>query len=416
MAKVIHCADLHLGSSLSGSIHSESDHDSRPDEVFASFRKLVDYAIHESVDLVLIAGDIFDKNWPNYATVALFEGELKRLQEHNIHVVGLYGNHDAAAIRNNFTYPENFTLLTSEQADTIDFPDLQVAIHGQSFANQHVQDDLAAAYPEPLSDRFNIGLLHTSLEGTSSRHIAYAPTTKSVLASKRYDYWALGHIHIPEIISEDPYIVYAGNIQGRHIHEAGPRGFYLLDIIDAKLADPPQFIATADRTWAQLEVSLSDCSGPDDIPHAVLRAIEQYLEEHPGNKALRLNLIGAVPFHKDLEWRREHLEQNILQELNHSDDDIYLNRIRWNLTPQQSWGNLLRANPMLQKVSDALENHPTELMNSIAQELEPLKKKLKTQLPSQAQVSFEHLDALRAEQEEAQRILHNIFAGGTYED
>ena len=52
----------------------------------------------------------------------------------------------------------------------------------------------------------------------------YAPCTLEGLLSKNYDYWALGHVHRREILHENPWIVFPGNTQGRHINESGPRG------------------------------------------------------------------------------------------------------------------------------------------------------------------------------------------------
>ena len=74
----------------------------------------------------------------------------------------------------------------------------------------------------------NIGLLHTSLDGRGgTSHLSYAPCDVETLKKFGYDYWALGHIHQQQIVADNPWIVFPGNIQGRHVREAGPKGVML---------------------------------------------------------------------------------------------------------------------------------------------------------------------------------------------
>ena len=85
------------------------------------------------------------------------------------------------------------------------------------------------AYPAPVSGCINIGLLHTGLGGADG-HERYAPCTLEELRLRGYDYWALGHIHTRQVLCQDPPVVFAGNVQGRHIRETGPKGCLLATI------------------------------------------------------------------------------------------------------------------------------------------------------------------------------------------
>src|SRR5438045_2338199 len=78
--------------------------------------------------------------------------------------------------------------------------------------------NLAEEYPTADKDRFNIGLLHTSIDGRVG-HDTYAPCSVDQLRGHGYQYWALGHVHRREVLSEAPWIVFSGNLQGRHINE-----------------------------------------------------------------------------------------------------------------------------------------------------------------------------------------------------
>ena len=103
--------------------------------------------------------------------------------------------------------------------------DLGLAVHGQGFAKREVTEDLSSAYPQADPHLFNIGLLHTCLDGKPG-HEPYAPCTVDGLRSKGYQYWALGHVHNREVVSQDPWIVFPGNIQGRHARETGSQGLH----------------------------------------------------------------------------------------------------------------------------------------------------------------------------------------------
>ena len=117
--------------------------------------------------------------------------------------------------------------MSHEQPETVILENLGVALHGQGYAQRAVTENLARSYPPPVSGFVNIGLLHTALEGREG-HEPYAPCTVDELVNKGYDYWALGHVHQREIVQKEPWIVYPGVIQGRHVREAGRKGCTLV--------------------------------------------------------------------------------------------------------------------------------------------------------------------------------------------
>ena len=127
--------------------------------------------------------------------------------------------------------PSNMKILSSRKVETIKLDDLGVAIHGRSFSTQHVHENLASDFCLAEKGLFNIGLLHTSLDGREG-HADYAPCALDDLRSKGYQYWALGHIHKQEFVSEDPLVVFPGCIQGRHIRETGSKGCVLVSVED----------------------------------------------------------------------------------------------------------------------------------------------------------------------------------------
>ena len=165
--KFIHTADIHLDSPL---CRLEAYEGAPVEEVRQAsrraFENLIDLAIEESVDFVLIAGDLFDGDWKDYNTGLYFIKQAGRLSDSRIQVFIVSGNHDAAGkMTRSLPYPDNVHVLSWRKPETRIIDHLKVAVHGQSFPKVAVTDNLAIDYPDPVPGHFNIGLLHTSLTG-----------------------------------------------------------------------------------------------------------------------------------------------------------------------------------------------------------------------------------------------------------
>lgn len=230
--KFIHAADLHIDSPMRGL----DSYDGAPvDLLRAATRRalsaLVDVALHEQVDLVLLAGDIYDRELGDFRAALFFREQMIRLVDGGIRVFVIKGNHDAEGqISKRLPDVGGIHVFSSRSAEVIDLPDLGVAVHGKSFPDRVVSEDLVPSYPAPLPGRFNIGMLHTSLTGRVG-HDPYAPTSVETLSAKGYDYFALGHIHAREVVREaNPRIVFPGNLQGRHVGETGSKGCELVTV------------------------------------------------------------------------------------------------------------------------------------------------------------------------------------------
>jgi DNA repair protein SbcD/Mre11 len=239
--KVLHAADIHLDSPM---LRLESYPDAPVETIRSATRKaltnLIDLAIQEQVDLVVIAGDLYDGDWNEISTGLHFVSEASRLIRNNIPLVIIRGNHDAANLMTqSLPLPKNpdgsDIMLDHARVDRRIFEKLGIAIHGRSFATRAVIENLSLSYPAPIQGMFNLGMLHTSLTGAEG-HDTYSPCTPVQLNDKGYDYWALGHIH-DRRECHDPNgtpIVFSGNIQGRNIREVGAKGCVIISISDSQ--------------------------------------------------------------------------------------------------------------------------------------------------------------------------------------
>ena len=122
----------------------------------------------------------------------------------------------------------------------------------QRFSRPDIRENLAVNYPQAKEGFYNIGVLHTGATGREG-HELYAPCKIQDLASKGYDYWALGHIHKREILLDSPLILYPGNIQGRHIRETGPKGCIVATVGDDASTVIEEVSLDVVR-WARVEI------------------------------------------------------------------------------------------------------------------------------------------------------------------
>lgn len=234
--RFLHAADIHLDSPLRGLSNYEGLPADRIRRATRdAFDNLIAAAIAEKAAFLVIAGDLFDGDWRDMSTGLYFARAMGRLAEAGVRVFILKGNHDAdSAVTKSLPLPASVEIFSSRKVETFDLPELGVALHGRSFPTAHVHEDLTSAYPAPTPGRFNIGVLHIALEGYA-QHAPYAPCTVQGLVAKGYDYWALGHVHERQVLSEDPWIVFPGNLQGRHARETGPKGATLIEVADGQV-------------------------------------------------------------------------------------------------------------------------------------------------------------------------------------
>jgi DNA repair exonuclease SbcCD nuclease subunit len=201
MFSFIHAADVHLDSPLQGlSRYDEAPADAIRGATRRAFERLVDLAVEEHVAFVLLAGDLLDGEWRDHQTGIFLNKQFGILERNNIRVFVVAGNHDAnSRISKALQPPKNVRYMSTKRPESTLLDDLGVVVHGQGFKTQKTEDNLAREFSKAEPGKFNIGLLHTSLNGREG-HDTYAPCSLDDLKSKGYDYWALGHVHEREVV------------------------------------------------------------------------------------------------------------------------------------------------------------------------------------------------------------------------
>ena len=302
--KFLHAADIHLDSPLAGLLAR----DDMPNAVIhqctrRAFAAMIDLAIEEDVAFVIIAGDLYDGDWKDFSTGLFFAEQMRRLGRP---CFLLRGNHDARSlITRNLRLPDNVREFSSRTCETFELSDIGVALHGHSFPNRAVPEDLSAGYRDPVEGLVNIGVLHTSADDPGE-HETYAPCSITSLSLKNYDYWALGHIHARRILSERPWIVFPGNIQGRHPKEAGAKGCTLVTVEDGAVTAVEHRAVDVLR-WTALEV---DADGADlaSLTGRIEASVRAAIDGADGRPVMaRLVLRGFTDLHGTLLGDADHL-------------------------------------------------------------------------------------------------------------
>jgi len=306
--RFIHAADLHLDTPFQG-IGRTAPHvaDALRDASLDAWDALVNLAIDREVAFLLLAGDVYDGPERGVRAQLRFVRGLEALAAHSIETFIVYGNHDPldgwSAIRR---WPPGVVIFPGDtvQSAPVERDGARLAtIHGISYPRRDVTENLALRFTRGPEPGLHVGLLHCNV-GPRPGHAAYSPCTVEDLRRTGMDYWALGHVHRLEIVSElDPLVVYPGNLQGRSAHagEQGAKGAILLDCDDSGVT-VLDFVALDRVRFLDVEIDTTTLTDLPSLHAALTNHAVQLREAHAGRALiLRPVLRGRSALHLDLQ-------------------------------------------------------------------------------------------------------------------
>lgn len=391
--RFVHAGDLHLDSPLVGLSQRSRDVAERIDNASRrAFNNLISLATEEECSFVLIAGDVFDGNWRDYRTGLFFVDGMRRLKNANIPAFIVLGNHDAEnRFASRLKFAENVHLFSHKKAEIQRIEQLAVAVHGRSFPQRDVLENLALTYPPPVEGFFNIGLLHTACTGRVG-YDPYAPCTIEQLVNHGYDYWALGHIHDYEQLNENPHVVYSGNLQGRQLRESGAKGAVLVTVEEGVITDVKHRALDIIR-WDIADVDVSgatDLHSIEDLTRARLRKCVDAAEGRA--VAARVRLFGETNLYGELLKSRSAVAEEIQTVAADISPDLWIERLQLDTTRPAC----------VPLVDPTVSGKMKEVMRDLssgapsAQRLEALLADVKSKMPAAARVD-ELINRLRTE-------------------
>lgn len=268
----IHTADLHLDAPFKGvDAGDERVRDALVDSTYQALDRIVSLAIARRVDFVVIAGDAYNSKDKSLRAQLRFRTAMERLGAEDIAVYVVQGNHDPAdGFSARLELPSNVHYFSTAAVETIEVRDekdrVLCALHGRGYATAATKINLAREYSrggEPTA----IGVLHANVGGVQD-YEPYAPCSLDDLKSAGMDYWALGHIHKPTVLSDSPPVRYPGSPQGLNPKEDGEHGCWIVTMDAGRITDS-EFVETAAVRWARDSVDISDLETVDDIRSAL---------------------------------------------------------------------------------------------------------------------------------------------------
>ncbi len=289
--KILHTGDIHLDSPFAGL--SPGAARQRRSDLRTAFSDMIAFARQQAVDLVLIAGDLFDKIYVTRDTIALLCREFASL---HCPVVIAPGNHDPAddkSIWNKKIFPENVYVFTTSEFSCFSFDTLHCCVYGYAFesASLHTCPLEGQAVKDPT--KINILCAHGDATSPIS---TYGPLPSGALEAFGADYCALGHFHNPENATAALTVpgAYCGCLEGRDFGETGVKGAVLVTlekegsnaVLDWKR------VRFCRKVYEQRTLQLDGTAEQDDVESA-LRALLQ--ETGFGTDVLlRVILTGSI--------------------------------------------------------------------------------------------------------------------------
>ncbi len=293
MVRIIHTGDIHLDSPFPGLDSKRAE--IRKNELRAAFVTMMNYAKKNAVDIVLIAGDLFDSEYVTRETVALIVREARNCPA-EIFIAA--GNHDPISQTSVYVkegiFPENVHILSGEELEKIPIDRLGVDVYGYSFCSKYLTANPAAGRRVDDPSRINLLVGHADSRSPDS---PFCPVDEQIVRDFGADYTALAHIHNPAEPKRAGNAVWAfcGCLEGRDFDETGPKGALLVEI--GKDGAAPEInvkrLRFSRRRYERAELSVDGAVSTDDVLAKINAFIDGagYGEE----TLLSLKLVGAVP-------------------------------------------------------------------------------------------------------------------------
>ena len=228
---------------------------------------------------------------------------MYRLAEHRIAVYMVQGNHDPAeSWKAQLQMPDNVHVFSSEQVQR--FPlivnNIEIGgVYGISCGHGNENENYARQYRAFERDEFSLAVMHGTVGSSvgAENHNVTGPCNLTDLAEAAMDYWALGHIHKSQVLSEEPLVAYAGNPQGLHRKETGPKGCYLVSVSHNGHCEP-RFIETSAIRFEEIKIDIAGMQNESDLLEILRHKKENLRKQHKKNILLSIVLSGTGPLHR----------------------------------------------------------------------------------------------------------------------
>ncbi|MEK7519749.1 MAG: DNA repair exonuclease [Patescibacteria group bacterium] len=201
MLKLIHTADVHIGVKF-GAFGKRAEEQRKA--LRDALAKIADRAVSERAQLLLIAGDLFDSNFPSYDSVGFVKTQFKKLNDAGVYVAIVPGTHDCLS-GDSIYKREHFAaqfprvhVFDDPAITTKEFPDIDTTVYAKAnVSNKSSESPVAflASAVKSAATKYTVAMAHGSvqIEGKSARDDM--PIEPKDIERSGVQYLALGHWH-----------------------------------------------------------------------------------------------------------------------------------------------------------------------------------------------------------------------------
>lgn len=287
--KIMHCADIHIGAAES---FLGARADSRRYETVLTFERIIDTAVNAGVDVVAVAGDLFDSNT---ADARLYRPVLEKIASvPDIKVLFAAGNHDPLLSSSPFLKNKNpgNLYVFPEHDHCFTFDDIKLRAYGRSFGNVYMQGEQSFGITPPDDEYVNLMVLHGELTGDLSSQ--YNAVTAEFIKNSGMDYIALGHIHkrTEPQKSGNTYYAYCGCPEGQGFDETGEKGVYVGTV--GKSLCALEFIPLAKRRHFHIKTDVTGLASQAEIVNKIAEDIKNTAGSGWEENLYKIELAGGV--------------------------------------------------------------------------------------------------------------------------
>ncbi len=279
--KFLHASDFHLDSPFAGLTDEQAR--LRRRESRRTLERLTNYVNQNGVQIVLLAGDLFDGATTYRETIETLIGALGGIQAR---VFIAPGNHDFYAARSPYatlSWPENVHIFRTREIERVELPELSCAVYGAAFTDAYQETGLLAGFAAPDDGLTHLMVLHGDLNAAEAK---YDPVTREQIAASNLDYLALGHTHRFDGVQRAGRTAYAysGCVEGRGFDECGDKGFLVGEAEPGKV--DITFIPFAKRRYRVLTADVTGTT-PDE-------ALQKAMPETAASDICRVIFTGET--------------------------------------------------------------------------------------------------------------------------
>ena len=288
--KILHCADLHFDTPFK-ELNKEISQVSK-EELLQVFKNIIDLTINENVEVLLIAGDVFDNLTVNKNTLFFISNQMKRIE--NVKVFISPGNHDPYNEKSFYRiikWPENVYIFNGNMKFK-EVEELNLIVWGAGFKNNYEEKTLLREVNAD-KDKINIMLIHGEIVSVNSKN-EYNPISINDIYNSNIDYIALGHRHKFSGILKEGMTTYAysGCPQGRGFDEEGEKGVIIGEVY--KGGTNLEFFPVYKRKYVTKEI---DITGTNNYDEVVFKVLSDLSDEEIHKNFYKIILKGELKEH-----------------------------------------------------------------------------------------------------------------------